>query len=190
MNNEDNYFSPTAVPTAAPTAVPPAAQEPESGADLVTTLTEAVAKAEEEGSTVSVEVVGAQEVLSAQEYTELRKLPAQEQILVTLSSIGFDEVVEAAMSTLNVTLSDQASGLMTQVGARMQSANEQDKAALEEKLARYFPTKEVVVGGVRSTYFIIDLRIEVDGVARIQRYGFQLDENGEWIFVELSVEEA
>ena len=29
-------------------------------------------------------------------------------------------------------------------------------------------------------------QIEVDGVLTIQRYGFRMDENGEWVFVMLS----
>ena len=46
---------------------------------------------------MSVEVVGAQEVFSETEYEQLKTLPAQEQMLVTLASIGLEDVVHAAV---------------------------------------------------------------------------------------------
>ena len=46
--------------------------------------------------------------------------------------------------------------------------------------------REIEVGGVTYPYFVMELQVEVDGVLTIQRYGFRMDENGEWIFVMLS----
>ena len=47
--------------------------------------------------------------------------------------------------------------------------------------------QEISANGVTYSYFVLDLRIEVDGVVRIERYGFRLgEETGEWIFVALS----
>ena len=48
--------------------------------EMVSTLLDTVAQAETEGSEVSVEVVGAQEVFSETEYEQLKTLPAQEQM--------------------------------------------------------------------------------------------------------------
>ena len=42
------------------------------------------------------------------------------------------------------------------------------------------------MGGVTYPYFVMELQIEVDGELTIQRYGFRMDENGEWIFVMLN----
>ncbi|MDO5378492.1 MAG: hypothetical protein Q4G52_09180, partial [Clostridia bacterium] len=168
---------PTAEPTPAPTAAP-----------MVDTLLSAVAEAEAEGSVVTIEVVGAQEIMTETEYETLKTLPAQEQILVTLASIGFEDVVEAAMQTLNVSLSEDAQGLVAQVTERMAAISEEERTAVEEKLAQYFPVEEVEIDGVKTSYFVIDLKIEVDGVVRVERYGFRLDENGEWIFVKLDLQ--
>ncbi|MDO5376762.1 MAG: hypothetical protein Q4G52_00370, partial [Clostridia bacterium] len=170
----------TAEPTVEPTAEPTAAP-------MVSTLLSAVAEAEAEGSTVNIEVVGAQEIMTETEYAALRELPAQEQILVTLASIGFADVVEAATKALDVTLSEAAQTLAAQVTERMAAVSEEERAAVEEKLAQYFPVEEIEIDGVKTSYFVIDLRIEVDGVVRVERYGFRLDENGEWIFVRLDL---
>ena len=39
--------------------------------------------------------------------------------------------------------------------------------------------------GVSYTCYIIDLRIVVDGVERIEQYAISLDEEGQWIFIKL-----
>ncbi|MDO5378535.1 MAG: hypothetical protein Q4G52_09395, partial [Clostridia bacterium] len=185
----DTTFVPTPRPqtntAVEPTVEPTATPAPQA---MVDTLLEAVLEAQAEGSEVTVEVVGAAEIMTEEEYTALKALPAQEQILVTLASIGFEDVVEAAMKALNVTLSDGAQALVQQVSARMAAVSDEERAAIEEKLAQYFPVEEVVVDGVKTSYFVIDLRIEVDGVVRVERYGFRLDENGEWIFVRLDLQ--
>lgn len=188
-HDTDNTFVPTPRPqtnsvveaTVEPTATP----APQA---MVDTLLDAVLEAQAEGSEVTIEVVGAAEIMTEEEYAALKALPAQEQILVTLASIGFEDVVEAAMKALNVTLSDGAQALVGQVTERMAAVSEEERTAIEEKLAEYFPVEEVVIDGVRTSYFVIDLRIEVDGVVRVERYGFRLDENGEWIFVKLDLQ--
>ena len=175
-----------------------AVQEPETDEEIVfeqtepkpamvEKLVETVAQAEASGSEVKVEVVGAQQVMTETEYAQLKTLPAQEQILVTLASIGFEEVVNAAVETMNnVELSDNALKLMDTVSARMTAASTEEREEMETKLAKYFPVREIEVGGVTYPYFVMELQIEVDGVLTIQRYGFRMDENGEWIFVMLN----
>ena len=165
----------TAVPTVAPTAEP--TKKP-----IVETLFEAVTEAEAEGKDVEVEIVGAQEVMTQEEYTELKTLSAQEQVLVTLKSVGLDEVVQAAVSAMNVTVSNEASSLMDKVGTRVEKMTAEEKTAYEDKLAEYFPVTERVIGGVTVRTFTIDMKIVVDGYERVERYQFYLDENGEWIF--------
>ena len=175
-----------------------AVQEPETDEELVfeqtepkpamvEKLVETVSQAEASGSEVKVEVVGAQQVMTETEYAQLKTLPVQEQVLVTLASIGFEEVVNAAVETMNnVELSDNALKLMDTVSARMTAASTEEREEMETKLAKYFPVREIEVGGVTYPYFVMELQIEVDGVLTIQRYGFRMDENGEWVFVMLS----
>ena len=165
----------TAVPTVALTAEP--TKKP-----IVETLFEAVTEAEAEGKDVEVEIVGAQEVMTQEEYTELKTLSAQEQVLVTLKSVGLDEVVQAAVSAMNVTVSNEAASLMDKVGTRVEKMTAEEKTAYEDKLAEYFPVTERVIGGVTVRTFTIDMKIVVDGYERVERYQFYLDENGEWVF--------
>ena len=162
-------------------------EQPEPKPAMVEKLVETVSQAEASGSEVKVEVVGAQQVMTETEYEQLKTLPVQEQVLVTLASIGFEEVVNAAVETMNnVELSDNALKLMDTVSARMTAASTEEREEMETKLAKYFPVREIEVGGVTYPYFVMELQVEVDGVLTIQRYGFRMDENGEWVFVMLS----
>ena len=178
-SNEDVLFAPTPEP------------EEEEILPMVQTLMGAAQAAQEQGAQVSVEIVGAIEVMPAEEYAAMKTLSVQEQILVTLSSIGFDEVVKAASSSMNLTFSQQAQTLREQINARTSKLTEEGSEALREQIAEYFPIEEITAEGPTYSYFVIELRIEVDGVPRIERYGFRLDEeSGEWIFVSLSMLEA
>lgn len=180
-----------ATATPAPTVEPtPAPVENE----MVSTLVESIAAVEEEGSVVTIEVVGAQEVFTEEEHEQLKELPVAEQILVTLSTIGFSDVVEAAMTSMNVTLSDNAAQLVTRANETMSQMPEEERKAMQEAIEKNFPKTQVQIDGVVYDYFILNLEIVVDGVARIESYGFRFDEElGQWIFVKmdtLDVEEA
>ena len=175
----------TAVPTAAPieeTPAPSAAPQ-----EMVSTLVEAVTNAEATGATV--EVVGAQEVFSEAEYVRLEALPVQEQVLVTLASIGMKDVVEAAMLALNTELSDDAEALIEDVEARMAAMTAEEREALEQTLTEYFPVETVIENGVEVEYFVIELEVTTSfGMRTRQRYGFRYDELAQqWIFVNLDV---
>ena len=189
-NETDTQFVPTPEPTATPepSYAPTVVTESQP---LVETLIAVAELVEQEGAEVHIEVVGAAEVMPEEEHQQLKALPVQEQLLITLSSIGFDEVVESAAASMNLTLSDDAQALRTQINTRMENLTPEETVELQEKLATYFPVQQVRSGdGQVHTYFILELSIEVDGVARIERYGFRLDEEtGEWIFVPLTDEE-
>lgn len=121
----------------------------------VSVLMDTLAQAENEGSEVTIEVVGAREVLNESEYAQLQTLPAQEQMLVTLASIGLQDVVESALAAMNMTFSEEAASLTAQVSERFAAMNTQ----LEETLTEYFPKAKVTVGGVTREYFVVDLVI-------------------------------
>ena len=167
-----------------------ATPEPEATAapEMVSTLLDTIAQAETEGSEVTVEVVGAQEVFSETEYEQLKTLPAQEQMLVTLASIGLEDVVQSALASMNVTLSEEAEALTAQVAERFAAMGEEERAQVEEKLAQLFPKTQVTVGEKTYEYFVIDLQITVDGMVRVERYGFRYDEElGQWVFEKLDL---
>ena len=167
-----------------------ATPEPEATAapEMVSTLLDTIAQAEAEGSEVTVEVVGAQEVFSETEYEQLKTLPAQEQMLVTLASIGLEDVVQSALASMNVTLSEEAEALTAQVAERFAAMGEEERAQVEENLAQLFPKTQVTVGEKTYEYFVIDLQITVDGMVRVERYGFRYDEElGQWVFEKLDL---
>ena len=167
-----------------------ATPEPEATAapEMVSTLLDTIAQAEAEGSEVTVEVVGAQEVFSETEYEQLKTLPAQEQMLVTLASIGLEDVVQSALASMNVTLSEEAEALTAQVAERFAAMGEEERVQVEEKLEQLFPKTQVTVGEKTYEYFVIDLQITVDGMVRVERYGFRYDEElGQWVFEKLDL---
>ncbi len=166
-----------------------AVAEPEltpAPSEMVDTLLTAIDEAETSGKEMSVEVVGAKDVLSDEEYGKLKALPAREQILVTLTAVGMGDAVEAAMRAMNVTLSDEANALTTDIVARMDAASDEDYAALQATLAEKFPTKTVTIDGQEVEVFVIELEITVDGKTTTQRYGFRYDKvTAQWLFYEL-----
>ena len=167
-----------------------ATPEPEATAapEMVSTLLDTVAQAEAEGSEVTVEVVGAQEVFSETEYEQLKTLPAQEQMLVTLASIGLEDVVQSALASMDMTLSAEAETLTAQVAERFAAMGEEERVQVEEKLEQLFPKTQVTVGEKTYEYFVIDLQITVDGMVRVERYGFRYDEElGQWVFEKLDL---
>ena len=112
-----------------------------------------------------VELLGTEEIFSDKEYAEVTKLPLQEQILVTLSSVGCDQIAQSIINSLNLTLSSKANELTAQLG----STEKLTARECEQKLAETFPAYQVKVNGVTQNY----------------HFGFRLDENGEWMLVHL-----
>ncbi|MDY5514608.1 MAG: hypothetical protein SPG32_07690 [Candidatus Ventricola sp.] len=162
-------------PTVTPTPVP-------VKQGVVSALLEVVDDALLESRDADTVVLGTQEVLTAEEYSVLRTLTLQEQMLVTLSAIGLDDAVTDAVGTMRLELSDEAKRLMDEIAARIGSMTAQEKAEFEALLGEYFPVTERISGGTRVRSFSIDVQIVVDGFARVERYQFYLDTDGQWIF--------
>lgn len=80
-------------------------------------------------------------------------------MLVTLASIGLQDVVESALAAMNMTFSEEAASLTAQVSERFAAMNAQERTQLEETLTEYFPKAKVTVGGVTREYFVVDLVI-------------------------------
>ena len=133
-------------------------------------------------------MVGTEEVLTEEEYQQFTSFSVSEQLVVTLASIGLQDAIDAAVQSLGIELSEGATTLITQVTERQAALSEEEQAVVKEKLAELFPSREVVVDGVSYTCYIIDLRIVVDGVERIEQYAISLDEEGQWVFIKLDLE--
>ena len=161
--------------------VEPAAQE------MVSTLIDAINTLTGSETTADVEIVGAKEIFTEEEYTRLKALSAQEQILVTLSSIGMGDAVDAAIEALGVELSEDAAALIADVDARMAELSDEDRAALADVLAEYFPIESVTENGETFDYFVIELEVTMtDETVNTQRFGFRYDEAAaQWVFIEL-----
>ena len=195
---------PTAVPTATPTVEPTVEPTAESTAEptplpevivvenvpvqQLDQLVEEVQTVQDEGVEVIIEVVGTEEVLTEEEYQQFTSFSVSEQLVVTLASIGLQDAIDAAVQSLGIELSEGATTLITQVTERQAALSEEEQAVVKEKLAELFPSREVVVDGVSYTCYIIDLRIVVDGVERIEQYAISLDEEGQWVFIKLDLE--
>ena len=149
---------------------------------VVSALLEAVDSALLESRNADTAVLGAQEILTATEYSTLRALTPREQMLVTLSAIGLDDAVTEAVRAMRLKLSDEAQKLMDDIAARIGSMTAQERAEFEQLLGEYFPVTDRISGGTRVRSFTIDVQIVVDGFARVERYQFYLDTDGQWIF--------
>lgn len=140
-------------------------------------LLESIGQAVDEGAGVRVDVVGAQDMLTQEEYEALKSLPAREQILVALAYVEWGAQAERALSSLDVPLSGQAASLMEQIAARLDALTPGERAAQQERLSQLFPAgEEEEADGTQRPYRSIDLRIDVDGTTYTQRYDLLLDE--------------
>ena len=169
---------PTSERTSAPvvTATPVPAKQ-----DVVSAMLEAVDDALLESQAADVAVIGVQEIVTAAEYSRLRALPLREQMLVTLSAIGLDDMLTDTVSTLRIKVSDDAQSLMDDIAARLGTMTAQERAEFNALLEAYFPVTERVSGGVTVRCFTIELQVVVSDFARVERYQFYLDADGRWI---------
>ena len=182
-SNSNSNSSSTNNAMPAPTATPvPAVVVP----PVVSNLFNAIDNAQLQNRNAVIHIVGAEQLLTQEEYTSLNTLTPKEQILVTLASIGLDDVVESAIAALETPLSASGSALIEEITARMIASTPEERAAIEETLATYFPIEEIEIDGVTVTYFVIELSIEIDGVETIQRFGFRQDDDGNWVLDDLT----
>ena len=156
---------------------------------IVTTLVTAIEQIEVEnvGKETSIEIRNVEKVITETEKVVFDTLPAKEQVLVLLSSIGYETEVASALSSMDMTLSEDAVALTASIQERLANASEEEKAAFEQMLTDSFPVETITIDGVEYEYFVIELIVDIDGDVHVERYGFRFDENGEWIFSKLSI---
>ena len=188
-------IAPTATPTIAPTATP--IPKPEAAKDTIKAF-EAMAELEElvkttettQNTTTIVEVVGAKEAMEKTEYVKLQELSVQEQILVTLSSVGCEEVMQSIVQVMNIALSEKADELVTQMHNRIEPTTLSGIAKeAEKKMAEAFQTREMKIEGVSYRFYIMEVHLKTDGQKRSVYFGFHLDEKGQWQMIRLTEEE-
>ena len=188
-------IAPTATPTIAPTATP--IPKPEAAKDTIKAF-EAMAELEElvkttettQNTTTIVEVVGAKEAMEKTEYVKLQELSVQEQILVTLSSVGCEDVMQSIVQVMNIALSEKADELVTQMHNRIEPTTLSGTAEeVEKKMAETFQTREMKIEGVSYRFYIMEVHLKTDGQKRSVYFGFHLDEKGQWQMIRLTEEE-
>ena len=153
---------------------------------MISTLVYDMLALREEGAEVAVEVVGAKAVFDEAAYKTLKTLQAQEQILVTLFAVGFEDVVDTALEAMGIKLSADAAAMMLTTQAAQALMSQEERDALRAAIEENFPRLQAEVDGVLCEYFIVNVEIVVDGVKRTESYGFRFDETtNQWIFVKM-----
>ncbi len=136
-----------------------------------------------DGSNVTVDIVGVEKVLNAEEKAKLDKLPVRERMLVVLNALGLgDAIGKDAMEGM----SDEAKALTEQISARMESMSDAEKQALLNIIAEFFPKTTVTVDGKTFEAFSIDVVIDRDGKKEYDRYTFYND-GAQWMLYSIEV---
>ena len=128
-----------------------------------------------DGEDVTVEILGVEKLLDAEELQQFNTLPVKDRLLVVLSALGF------ANETLGDIggMSEDAQALADTVAERMAQLPEDEKQALLQTMAEAFPKGTVTIDGQTYDSFSIDLVIDRAGEKTYERYTFY-DDNGAW----------
>lgn len=158
--------------------------------DMADLLFSAMELAQFEGDEVTIELSGMRLILTEEELALMDELSVTEQILLTLSAVGMADVTEAALDAMDAELSEAAQALDARIAERISAMDEAEQAALAETLDAYFPLEEAEIDGQTRQLFTLELQIDVDGEARVQRYSFALQEDGSWAFADYEVKQV
>ena len=181
INRKSSTSSATAKPTATP--IPTATPAPVQ-AYMVEKLVSDLATISLAYPTATIDVVGAQEILTPEEYAVYQKLTTQEKVLTVLNSIGFERLIPVERLRLNLQVSETALNLMNNIYVRKQGMTAEQKTAQQAKENLYFPKQSVTSNGFTQNYFEMALRITNNGKVRTDRYTFREEPTtGQWTFV-------
>ena len=174
----------TAVPTPLPTPTPIPVTE-----YMVERLVKDAAGLNLSYPNGTIDVVGADEILTPEEFAVYQTLNTQDKILTVLNSIGFDALIPVERLRLNLSVSETALNLMNTIYARKQVMTAEEKAAQQAKEAIYFPKQSVINNGYMQNYFEMALKLTVNNKPRIDRYTFREETNGQWSYVRTVIEQ-
>lgn len=124
---------------------------------------------------VVVNIVNLEKIATQQEMEALRALSITDQMLVLVSAMGYGSEVAAAQLAGSVHISSEANALIASMAQRIQTMSQDERAAFEQVLKESFAVERVQKDGVWQEYFVIELMVTVDGVSRVERYGFRFD---------------
>ena len=167
----------TPVPTATPT--------PLTGEEIVSKLVKDITTNSIAYPNGKIEIVGAQEILTPEEYAIFRTLNIQDQMLTVLNTVGFEKVVPMDIQRYSLTVTDTAKNLMNSIQTRKASMSDVEAAEFQAQENIYFPHQQVTVNGVAQNYFEASMKFTNNARERIDRYTFRQDSTGEWLFVRL-----
>ena len=139
-----------------------------------------------EREAAQIQIVNFDKILTAEENTAITQMKPQEQLLTFLAVVGIQPQASDALSQVQENMSEETSAIQEQIKQRIATMSEAERTAFEDALMEYFPMETVTIDGQEYTWFTIDLEVNVDGVIRIERYGFRL-EGESWIFAKLEI---
>lgn len=135
-----------------------------------------------------IEISGAQEIMTPEEYAVYNTLSMQDKILTVLNTVGFNMLIPAERLRLNLTVSDQALNLMSTIYARKQTMSAEERAAQQAKESLYFPKQSVVIDGIMQNYFDVSIKVTTNNRSQVNRYTFREEINGQWSFVSMATD--
>ena len=169
----------------AATPVPTATPTPLTGEEIVSKLVKDITTNNIAYPNGKIEIVGAQEILTPEEYAIFRTLNTQDQMLTVLNTVGFEKVVPMDIQRYSLTVTDTAKNLMNSIQTRKASMSDVEAAEFQAQENIYFPHQQVTVNGVAQNYFEASMKFTNNARERIDRYTFRQDSTGEWLFVRL-----
>ncbi len=138
---------------------------------------------------VTVEIPGIDQVLSEEEMEKFNQLSVRERLMVALSALGFQDMIQAALEENPDMLSADALALMDDIAARVDALSEEEKAALMKLLEELFVKDTVEIDGEVYTCYCIDLVITRDGEKTYQRFAFRQNDEGQWVLARIDIGE-
>ncbi len=136
-----------------------------------------------EGSDVSVEIVGADKILTKEEMTRFNKLPVKDRMMVLLNALGLSDAIDDASKE---GMSAEAKALTDDISKRLEEMTEDEKQALLGQIAKFFPQSKVTVDGKEYDAFSIELLVTRDGKEEHDRYTFYND-GTQWLLYGIEV---
>lgn len=172
INKKSSTSSTTSTTTATPVVTPSPTPAP-AGQYMVEKLLRDASAIRIQYPNTTFEVIGADQILTANEYAAYQTLNTQDKILTVLNTVGFDQLVSSERMRLNLTVSETALNLMNSINARKAGLSAEERTAQQARENVYFPRQSVNVNGVQQNYFELGLKINSTGKDRIDHYTFR-----------------
>ena len=134
---------------------------------------------------IAIVLMYADEILTEGEMVTFNELTIDEQILVLLSAIGYEEEADYYLTEHELTLSGEAQALIASIADRITAMTDEEKDAHAAALEEFFPVETITVDGEECEFTVICLMITIDGDTCYNLYGFCPDAEADWYFYNL-----